>query len=100
MCLCSCVCVLRVCVYIRICEGACFFSWVSVCMCVRVCVCMCVCVWVRVWVCLGECVYVFMRVCALKIKKKSKNDVSNEGRRESSYHRLVWNPAFTTGKIE
>ena len=56
---------------------------------------MCVCVWVRVWVCVGECVCVFKRVCAFQcvffvFKKyiyiKSKNDVSNEGRGESSYH--------------
>ena len=61
-------------------------------MCVYVCAC--VCVWVRVWVRVGECVCVFMRVCVRVSvfiifffeKKKSKNNVSNEGRRESSYH--------------
>ena len=32
------VCSESVCVYIRVCPGACVFSWVSVCTCVLVCV--------------------------------------------------------------
>ena len=35
------------CVYIRVCEGACFFSWVSVCTYELVCVSLYMCVCVR-----------------------------------------------------
>ena len=57
MCLLSCVCILRVCVYIRVCEVACAFFVVE---CVNVCACMheFVCVGVRAYV----VVYVFLCV--------------------------------------
>ena len=52
-------------------------------MCVHACVCECECV--------GECVCVFKSECVRDNdlfceKIKSKNDVSNQGRGESSYH--------------
>ena len=73
--------------------------------------------WVRMCLCVGVCVCVFIRVCAylcvcvsflafflLKNKQiKPKHDVSNEGRRENLYPTIilyiVWDPTFTTGKV-
>ena len=66
--------------------------------CVCMCGCGCVCVWVYVYVCSFVCVHAC--VCDSFFEQiKPKNDVSNEGRGESLYT-LVWDPAFTTGKVE
>ena len=95
-----------VCVYMRVCEGACVFfvcDCVYVCTCMRsvvcvsvranvvVCVFVCVCVCVCVWVCVYMCSFVCSFFCLFLLKnkqKKTKNYVSTEGRGESLYQTI------------
>jgi hypothetical protein len=55
-----------VCVWVRVCMGACGFVSLYVCVlcaCVFGCVCMCVCMYVCVCVCVCVCVRVCVCVC-------------------------------------
>jgi len=59
VCMYVCLCMLRVCEYVRVCVCVCVFV---VCVCIRVYVCVCVCVRVHMCVFICVCVCGFMRM--------------------------------------